>query len=81
MTEYRGFKIVGDGTYGNKLIKTIGQGSLPDVLKGSFTRPSFAHVAIDRYILEKEAEANKPPRVQKVKLHPKGIDNGNSQSD
>lgn len=81
MTEYKGFKIIGDGTYGHKLIKTIGQGSLPDVLKGSFTRLYFAQIAIDRYVLEKEAEASKPPRVQKVKLTPREVKNDPTEDD
>ena len=45
--EYSGYKIVGDGTYGNKLIKAIGKGALPLGLRGSFTSFSFARKAID----------------------------------
>lgn len=76
MTDYRGYKIESDGTFGYQSIKTIGSGgSLPDILKGSFTRTAFAIKAIDSYLTDKELEANKPPRVQKVKLTPREVKN------
>lgn len=46
--EYRNYHIVGDGTYGHKLVKTIGKGSLPLALLGSFTNSRMAKIAIDR---------------------------------
>lgn len=49
-TEYKGYAIVGDGTFGNKLIKAIGKGALPKVLKGSFTNHQHAARAIDLYL-------------------------------
>ena len=51
--EYKGYNIVGDGTYGYKEIKTIGKGSLPLELRGSFTTSIFAQKAIDAYLQEK----------------------------
>lgn len=51
--EYKGYSIVGDGTYGHKEIKTIGKGSLPLSLRGSFTTAVFAQKAIDAYLNEK----------------------------
>jgi hypothetical protein len=51
--EYKGYNIVGDGTYGHKEIKTIGKGSLPLQLRGSFTTSVFAQKAIDAYLHEK----------------------------
>ncbi len=47
--EYRGLHIVGDGTYGHKLIKAMGKGgSVPTALLGSYTNSRFARQAIDR---------------------------------
>lgn len=46
--EYRGLLIVGDGTYGHKIIKAIGKGSIPTDLLGSFTTSRMAKIAIDR---------------------------------
>lgn len=77
--DYKGYKIEGDGTFGYQNIKTIGSGgSLPDILKGSFTRTAFAIKAIDSYVADKEEEANKPPRVQKVKLTPREVKNNDA---
>lgn len=53
MAEYRGYNIYGDDTFGMKLIKTIGRGSLPNALKGSFTTEQFAQIAIDSVLAEK----------------------------
>lgn len=51
--EYKGYAIVGDGTFGQKKIQAI-KGSLPVVLHGGFTTSQFAKVAIDRYLAEKK---------------------------
>lgn len=51
--EYRGYSIVGDGTYGHKEIKGIGKGALPLSLRGVFTTVVFAKKAIDAYLNEK----------------------------
>lgn len=48
--EYKGYSIVGDGTYGNKLIKPIGKGSVPKELRGIFTTAQFAMKHIDGYL-------------------------------
>lgn len=45
--EYRGFKIVGDGTYGYKEIKPVGRGSIPTQLRGIWTTVREAQRAID----------------------------------
>jgi hypothetical protein len=50
--EYNGYKIV--GLYG---IHTIGRGSLPNALKGSFSSTRQAQIAIDGVLAEK-AEKN-----------------------
>lgn len=54
--EYKGYSIVGDGTFGNKEIKTIGKGSLPLQLRGAFTNAVFAQKAIDTYLNEKASK-------------------------
>ncbi len=54
--EYKGYNIVGDGTFGMELIKTIGRGSLPNDLLGSFSTPYEARKAIDAVVSKKEAK-------------------------
>ena len=49
-TEYKGHLIVGDGTFGHKLIKPVGKGSVHASLRGSYTTASTAQRAIDYYI-------------------------------
>lgn len=51
--EYQGYRIVGDGTFGMKHIQTIGRGSLPNALKGSYSTPRQAMIAIDSVIAER----------------------------
>lgn len=51
--EYNGYKIVGDGTFGMKHIHTIGRGSLPKALKGSFSSDREAKQAIDGVVAER----------------------------
>jgi|TARA_R110000796_G_scaffold103981_3_gene213490 hypothetical protein len=48
--EYKGYKIEGDGTYGNKVIKPIGKGSVHKNLRGSFTTSVFAIKHIDAHL-------------------------------
>lgn len=60
-TEHRGFRIVGDGTFGQKLIKQRGSGDIPRLLKGSYTTTPFAEKAIDQYLDE-------PTPKQKAKV-------------
>jgi len=47
--EYKGFKIVSDGTFSMYTIQQLGSGTVPQALKGSFTNTASAKVAIDRY--------------------------------
>ena len=62
--EYNGFRIEGDKTFGMFLIKNIGPGALPEILKGSFTKTQEAKFAIDQYALIKEERDNKPPAIK-----------------
>ena len=52
MQEYKGYKIVGDGTFGYKRVQAI-KGSIPQVLAGSYTTEKFARTDIDRYLASK----------------------------
>jgi hypothetical protein len=58
--EYKGYEIVGDGTFGYKRIKTIGAGQLPSAFKGIFTTPVDAQRSIDAYVLSKEKKNGNP---------------------
>lgn len=49
MMEYKGYSIESDGTFGMKVIKPLGRGSVPKILRGKFTKYSEAQNAIDRY--------------------------------
>lgn len=52
--EYNGYTIESDGGFGMKIIKTIGRGSLPLELRGSFTNTYMAKKAIDIIQVKKE---------------------------
>lgn len=56
--EYQGYNIEGDGTFGMKLIKTIGRGSLPTELRGVFTTDYMARKAIDVSLALKKEKNN-----------------------
>lgn len=71
--EYKGYKIEGDGTFGMKVIRRIGAGTLPQFLLGSYTKVENAKADIDSYLAQKQEEADKPAPVQKVKLTPREI--------
>lgn len=47
MLEYNGYNIDRDGAFGMKVIRTIGRGSLPTELRGSFSNDREARKAID----------------------------------
>lgn len=47
--EYKGFKIVGDGTFGMFHIKQPGSGATPQSLSGRYSTPRLAQLAIDAY--------------------------------
>ena len=51
--EYKNYRIVGDGTYGMYELQTIGRGSLPKSLRGSYSTPKQAQIAIDMVVAEK----------------------------
>jgi hypothetical protein len=57
--EYKGYNIVGDGTFGMKLITNIGRGALPSELRGSFSSQYQAQRAIDGVIEKKEVANGK----------------------
>lgn len=78
--EYKGYRIEGDRTYGMFLIKT-NVGSLPDILKGSFTRTREATYAIDQYEIVKQERENKPAPIKKVKLTPREVVDGTAEDD
>jgi hypothetical protein len=52
--EYMGYIIEGDGTYGMKVIKPIGRGSIPLELRGTFTTITTAKRVIDILNSKKE---------------------------
>lgn len=80
--EYNGFRIEGDGTFGMKVIKTIGAGSIPEALKGSFSKNIFAQQAIDFYLAEKQERLDSiVPRVKKVKLYPREVKEDAAESE
>lgn len=47
--EYKGYKIEGDGTFGLKMIKPLGRGTVPKALRGQYTGYKEAQEAIDSY--------------------------------
>lgn len=68
--EYKGYNITSDGTFGQKVIKSIGPGTIPQLLTGSFTTVAEAEKAIDRYIGAKETEEARLQAVRDVKPTP-----------
>ena len=48
--DYRGYLIVGDGTYGQVFIRAKGSGKIPAVMTGTYTSPAIAQQFIDRYL-------------------------------
>jgi hypothetical protein len=52
--EYKGFDIIGDGTFGMKVIKAVGKGSVPMLLRGSYSNDRFAQHAVDVHLSNKE---------------------------
>lgn len=81
--DYKGYKIVGDGTFGMKKIKYPGVGGgLPKQLEGSFTKAQEAMWAIDYYLAVKQAYEDKPEPIKKVKLYPREVKkDGATESD
>ncbi|CAH9011547.1 conserved hypothetical protein [Vibrio phage 409E50-1] len=56
--EYKGFKIVADGTMGYKHITQPGSGAMPQALKGRYTTVVQAQLAIDNYKPKRGAKKN-----------------------
>ena len=52
--EYKGYEIYPDGTFGMKLVKNSGSGTIPKLLRGSFSNSVQAQRCIDRYLEVKE---------------------------
>ena len=60
-SEYNGYKIVGDGTYGYKEIKQLGRGAIHLSLRGKYTTEKVARQAIDQHLaskVDKDDKAN-----------------------
>lgn len=55
--EYKGYNIASD-PFGHKYLKTIGRGSLPITLRGSYTSTKLAMIAIDNEEGKKNAKAS-----------------------
>jgi len=47
--EYKGYKVVGDGTFGYKHIVPLSKGSVSLELRGAYTTAVEAHKAIDSF--------------------------------
>jgi hypothetical protein len=64
MTDYKGYKIVGDGSYGFKEIKPEGKGSVPKELRGKFTHAKQAHICIDSFLAKQPPKAAKKEKIE-----------------
>ncbi len=49
MIEYKGYRIVSDGTFGYDEIKPMAQGQIPAPLRGMYKGQDQAKIAIDQY--------------------------------
>lgn len=68
MAEYKGYDIVGDGTFGYKRIKPIGKGSVHKELRESiYTTESFAKRAIDTFLATQPKKVAKKEEVEDAK--------------
>lgn len=66
MEEYKNYRILSDGKFGNRYIQMNGSGKLPRMLRGVYTSPTHAKLAIDAYVAlkgNKNAEADKSSRA------------------
>ncbi len=57
--EYKGYKIVNDGTFSMVNVEPIGRGSVPKSLRGSYTSMNTARMAIDSVVSLKENKRGK----------------------
>lgn len=72
MLEYKGYGIVGDGTFGYKEIKVIGKGSVHLELRDQkFTNSKQAELAIDSFL------AKQPKKATKKETKKDGIESKN----
>lgn len=53
MEDYKGYRILSDGTFGLKRIMNSGKGALPRDLSGNYTAAIFAKRDIDAYLIKK----------------------------
>ena len=63
--EYKGFNIRKTDAWNLVEIKAIGQGPVPDPLRGMFTTKSAARSAIDFFLKDKEIEGGKTKSIRK----------------
>jgi len=64
MTEYAGYRIEGDGSYGFKEIKPVGKGSVPKELRGKFTHARQAQLCIDSFLAKQPKKAAKKEKIE-----------------
>jgi len=65
MVEYKGYNIVGDGTFGYKEIKPIGKGSVHLELRAmKFTNTKQAQLGIDAFLAKQPKKAVKKDKVK-----------------
>ena len=55
---YKNYEIYSDKTFGMKLIKNSGSGTVPKILRGSFSNNNEAIKSIDRYLVTKKGKGN-----------------------
>jgi hypothetical protein len=77
MSEYNGYNIVSDGTFGMFNIKAL-SGTIPEILRGAYTRKSFAMADIDKYVAFKAEIEGRPAPIKKVKLTPREVNDGST---
>lgn len=71
---YKGYTIENDGSFGLKFIKLPGQGgTVPDILRGTYTSYREAIKAIDYYVHIRQEYENRPAPIKKVKLTPREV--------
>ena len=56
---YKGYQIVNYGGFNLVEIKSIGQGPVPDPLRGLYTSHATARKTIDNFLLTKETDSGK----------------------
>ena len=69
--DYKDYRIVGDGTYGQKLIMPKGSGQIPKALVGRYTSEKNAMIAIDRHVAAQEVKNGKAKGSAKATVRSK----------